>query len=287
MWSWVGACLLVTAATLALLRACRAAGHDRRRFLRELAEAVRRRDPEVAVLGVAASGPVAIVEARGQETPVPLQHAYERWLAFPDSIEAIADTLLERYVRDALDDPRDHLFADCADTILPQIRTREWLFARGPAFGDAAIAHRPLGDDLVVCYVIDDPWCMVFVTQAHLRQWGRREEDLYHLATRNLHILAGGEQVLEGDESEPLLLRSDDGYGAARLLLLDLGRVEGRLVAVPDRDELWIGPRGRFSRRLAARAARAAAAAAHPVSPHLYAVRGGELVRVGGGRALG
>ena len=137
--------------------------------------------------------------------------------------------------------------------------------------------HRPLGADLAVCYVIDDPSCMVFVCQAHLRQWRKNEEAVWQIAYRNLQRRARVPLPAEGG---PVLVRTGDGYDASRLLLLGQ-EAEGLLVAVPDRDVLWLCSEQEAALgELCARNADWNRTAAHPVSPHLYRVRGGELETV-------
>ena len=104
-------------------------------------------------------------------------------------------------------------------------------------FGDGALVHRPLMEDLHIVYVIDDPHAMVFVCRAHLRQWRRSAEDVHRLAIANLQRRAGvvSQVAAAGD---PVLLQTGDGYDAARVLALD--HADGLLVAIPDRDVLWL-----------------------------------------------
>jgi hypothetical protein len=85
-----------------------------------------------------------------------------------------------------------------------------------------------------------------------------------------------------------VLLRTGDGFDAARLLLLDPDRAEGLLVAVPERDLLWLGNyQGQDLAQLMARNEEQSQQAAHPLSPHLYRVQGGHLVQVGPEGAVG
>jgi hypothetical protein len=130
--------------------------------------------------------------------------------------------------------------------------------------------------------VIDDPWCMTFVCRQHLRRWGRDEEDLFHLATQNLHALARARLPLPGPEDdEGVLLRTGDGFDAARVLLLDPRQSEGLLVAMPERDVLWVGREdGTDLGALMRLNERQASAAEHPLSRSLYRIRDGRLVDV-------
>ena len=227
-------------------------------------------------------GRFAIVLAiRGQECPVSLHGLFRRFVAFPDEFPETVSRFLDEMSADGLDSPFDHDFADAATAILPQVRSRAWLEAQGGVFGDGALVHRRFSEDLVICYVIDESWCMTFVCQAHLKQWNIGERDLYHLATRNLDAAVGADVPVPEQDGEPVLLRTGDGFDAARVLLLDPERVEGLLVAMPERDVLWLGrEQDDGLGELMSRNQEQSQASAHPISPHLYRVRDGELVQV-------
>jgi hypothetical protein len=116
---------------------------------------------------------------------------------------------------------------------------------------------------------------MVFVCRAHLQRWRRSVADLHQLALRNLQR-RGGASVAEFSTGDPVLLQTGDGYDAARVLLLP--ESEGLLVALPDRDTLWIGhEEGNDLVALMRQAGAMARAAPHPVSQNLYRVRDGYL----------
>ena len=75
-----------------------------------------------------------------------------------------------------------------------------------------------------------------------------------------------------------------DGFDATRVLLLDPDRIEGVLVAIPERDVLWLGmePEGESLSSLMAQNEQQSELSAHPVSPHLYRMTKGQLVPVSG-----
>ncbi len=247
-------------------------------FLRALEADLATRHPQVGVVGMVAGRFTLVLTLHGQETPLPLQHLYRHWQAFPEALPRLVDQVLQEIEHGAIESPADHAFEDVALRLLPQLRATEWVRAQGQVFGEAALVHRRFCDDLAICYVIDDPWSMVFVSQAHLRQWGRREEDLFHLATNNLQRQAHGELPLPTD-AEPIVVRTGDGYDATRLLLLDPDQAEGLCVAVPERDTLWIGNgTAPALAQLMQLTNQQNADAAHPVSPHLYRVQSGRLV---------
>jgi hypothetical protein len=250
------------------------------RFVRRLEEELRTNHPDVAICGMVPGRFAIVLRIDGQETPLGLHELFRHSLAFPDAFPQAVERFVREAATEGLDRPHDHGFADVATNLLPQIRSLEWVRSAAPALGDASLVHRPFGEDLAICYVIDEPWSMVFVCAAHLRQWGRSEEDLFRLATQNLQRLAGAPPV-PGREEEPVIVHSGDGYDAARLLMLDPDKVEGLLVAMPQRDVLWLGNEDSVQiENLMALNEEQSRSAEHPVSPHLYRMQSGRPVQV-------
>lgn len=218
----------------------------------------------------------------GQETPVGLHEAWRHAQAFPDAFARMVARLVADVKETGLDRVADFDFAAAAPILLPQVRSRTWVEAHG-AFGDAALVQRPMNDDLVTVYVIDDPHCMVFVCREHLRRWRKTEADLHNLALANLTRLGGERLDVTAAGREPMVLQSGDGFDAARVLLLD--QAEGLLVAIPDRDTLWVGPsQGQNLEQLMATTEAIARQSSHPVSPTLYQVTDGRLAPVSAAR---
>ena len=240
--------------------------------------------PEVEYLGLLPGQFTGLLRVGGQETPVPLQGIYRQAQAYSDCLGSLLRQLIEEIKEVGLDHLEDHQFGSVAMSILPQVRSRAWLAEQG-LFGDGALVHRSLCDELAVVYVIDDEHTMVFVCRAHLKQWGRTSEDLHSLSISNLARLGGSEQLKTMTQSESVLVQTGDGYDAARVLLLE--DFDGMLVAMPDRDTLWIGqdPATEASAKRPARRLMALSAAAetmarsspHPVSEQVFRVRGGTL----------
>jgi uncharacterized protein YtpQ (UPF0354 family) len=171
-----------------------------------------------------------------------------------------------------LDQVGDVDFAAAAASLLPQVRPRSWLEQQG-AFGDSGLVHSPLGADLVTVYVIDDAKSMVFVCREHLRRWRKQVADVHALALSNL---ARRGPALPASIEEPYVVRSGDGFDAARVLLLEPR--DGLLVAMPDRDTLWVAPEsGQDLARLMATMEDVREHAPHPVSGRLYRLTDGRL----------
>ena len=237
--------------------------------------------PEVDYLGLLPGQFTGLLRVGGQETPVPLHGIYQHAQAYSDRLGVYVGQLIEDIKDEGLDHIEDHHFGSVAMSVLPQIRSKEWLAEQG-MFGEGALVSRPLCGDLVVVYVIDDEHTMVFVCRAHLKQWGRNVDDLHKLAVSNLARLGGADQLRQMSEADSVLVQTGDGYDAARVLLLE--DFEGVLVAMPDRDTLWIGREStgteRPGRRLLALTAAAetmSRSSSHPVSEQVFRLRGGLL----------
>jgi uncharacterized protein YtpQ (UPF0354 family) len=255
-----------------------------RTFLRQLDEIIRAQHPEVNIRGMLPGRFAVVLEVQGQEVPVPLHQLFRHASTFPEAMPQMVDTLLREIGSGGLTRISEHRFEDVATRILPQVRSAQWVSAHSPAFGDAALITRPLADDLRVCYVVDDPWSMVFVCRAHLRQWGIDDEAVHTLATQNLQRLGARALPVPGTGDAPVVVHTGDGYDAARVLLLDPEQAEGLLVAMPERDTLWLGTSASGERdamsALMALNREQNAASAYPVSPTLYRVQGGQLEAV-------
>jgi len=283
MWLWglLGWCvasIAVAALCHRLRRVQRTYPPEVAAFLLRLETELAERHPGVQFLGMLPDRFACLLLIEGQETPVGLHDAYRLAEAHPEAFPRIVEQLLRDVQAVGIDRVEDVDFVDAAPRLLPQVRSLCWLDQRG-RFGDSGLVHRRLNDELVVVYVLDDPHCMVFVCRAHLRQWRKSELDVHNLALANLERLGAQGVQAAANGKQPLLLQSGDGYDAARVLLLE--RTEGLLVAIPDRDMLWVAREsGQNLEQLMATAAEIAGQASHPVSPHLWRVKDGRLQAV-------
>ncbi len=280
-WGWTAIGGLALAAW-ALHRASRRPRHRRAvrpelaRFLAALQHELLQH-PEVEFLGMLAGQFACLLRVHGQETPVSLQELHRRWLAYPTHFGRSVGQLCREIEEAGLDRIDDHYFAAVAGDLMPQVRSMDWVDAQG-RFGDGGLVSTRLGPDLAVVFVIDDARAMVFVCREHLRRWGRSVEDIESLAIANLRQRSGNLAALMRD-GEPSLLRTGDGYDAARVLLLP--KDQDLLVLMPDRDVLWAAdPKGQDQRDLMRQAERMAGCALHPVSPRLYRLQQGALAPV-------
>ena len=279
---WLAAAAGIMIAFHAMVQRRRREDHtpvEVRDFLKDLRAELHDNHPDAVFRGLIPGRFAAVISIQGQELPISLHELYQRHLAFPTAFSRLVSEFVAEATTRGLEQASEHALADVATRILPQVRTSSWLRERGSVFGAGALAHRELTDDLVVCYVIDDPWCMTFVCRAHLGQWGMSEEDLYHLATRNLHGRANNDLPTPETEGAPVLLKTGDGFDAARVLLLDREHADGWLVGIPERDALWLGAgEDQDLDALTSLNEQQSTQAEHPLSPQLFRVTDGELV---------
>jgi hypothetical protein len=282
MWSWIALAWALAAGVVAGL-------HRRWRVVAaeptpELAAFVLRLEnqlaaahADVAFLGLLPDRFACLLRVDGQETVVALHQLHRHSEAHPDAFPTQVATLLAEIREQGLDRIGDVDFAAAAPLLLPQVRARAWLDAKG-AFGDSGLVHTALNGDLVVVYVLDDTANMVFVCRDHLRRWRKDVADVHNLAVANL--ARRGADLPAGATPDAHVVQSGDGFDAARVLLL-ASRHEGLLVAVPDRDTLWIGPEsGQNLEQLMATTEAIAESAAHPISGQVYRLTGGRLEAV-------
>jgi uncharacterized protein YtpQ (UPF0354 family) len=229
--------------------------------------------PGVQFLGMLPDRFACLMNVDGQETPVGLYEAFRHAEAFPESFSRMVARLVDDIREVGLDRADDLEFATAAQLLMPQVRSRQWLDEQG-TFGDSGLVHTAINDELVTVYVVDDSSCMVFLCRAHLKRWQKDVLDLHNLALANLARL--GRNGLSEASAEAILLQSGDGFDASRILLLD--QRDGLLVAIPERDTMWVGPEaGQNLEQLMAATEQMADRSQYPVSPHLFRIKDGRL----------
>jgi uncharacterized protein YtpQ (UPF0354 family) len=242
-------------------------------FVLQLENELAAHHPGVAFLGMLPDRFACLMNVDGQETPVGLYEAFRHAEAFPGNFPSLVARLVEDIREVGLDRADDLEFATAAQLLMPQVRSAAWLQQQG-TFGDSGLVHTAINEQLVTVYVVDDASCMVFLCRAHLKRWQKATHDVHNLALANLARL--GRNGIDHAAAEAVLLQSGDGFDASRLLLLD--QVEGLLVAVPDRDTLWVGPEaGQNIEQLMAVTEQIADRSNYPVSAQLFRVSDGRL----------
>jgi uncharacterized protein YtpQ (UPF0354 family) len=277
MWLWIAAwaaaSLVLVLAHRRFRRSLPAIDPEVAAFLVRLETELARSHPDVVFLGVLPDRIACLLRVEGQETEVSLRELFRHADASDDAFTRLVAGLVADIREVGLDRVGDLDFAAAAGMLLPQVRSREWVDQQG-TFGDAGLVFTELAAGLCVVYVVDGDSSMVYVCRALLRRWGRSVADVHNLALANLRRL--GKPLPDGLLAEPVVLQTQDGYDAARVLLLEPR--DGLLVAIPDRDTLWVGPEsGQDLARLMATTERIAASSPHAVSPRLFRLNAGRL----------
>jgi uncharacterized protein YtpQ (UPF0354 family) len=279
-WLWLTlGWVLASVATAAVYRrsvgASAAVPQQVRTFVLQLENELARSHPGVEFLELLPQRFACLLRVDGQETPVALHRLYADCQAQPDRFAELVARVCADVRNLALDQVEDLDFAAAAPLLLPQVRSAQWLEERG-RFGDGGLVATPLNDQLVAVYVVDDASSMLFVCRAHLQRWRKSVADVHHLAVANLARLGAFDADAACARERPLVLQTGDGYDAARVLLL--GKCSDLLVALPDRDTLWVGgAEGANLEQLMATTESIARSAAHPVSAQVYRLNEGRL----------
>jgi len=264
---WCGVAVLLAAVFHRLRKATPTLAPEAQEFLRRFEEELARHEG-VAFLGLLPGQFAGLLRVHGQETPVSLRELYRRSEAFPERFAQSVSQLIDEIGEQGLDRLDHHEFGGVAVDLMPQVKSLVWVEEQG-RFGDSAIVHRRFGEDLAIVYVVDDPHSMTFVCRAHCKRWGRTVDDVHQLAMQNLQKRCAEDSLPSAAAGAPVMLQTGDGYDAARVLLLP--QREDVLVAMPDRDVLWVAlDEGQDLAALERKATTMARAAAHPVSGRVY-----------------
>ena len=122
---------------------------------------------------------------------------------------------------------------------------------------------------------------MIFICREHLRRWHKSGEDIHQLAIANLRRRSGDRMRHHEPLVKPLHLQSGDGYDAARMLLIDRATDEDLILAIPDRDMLWLCAEAHGDLdAISELARRRFARAVHPISPDLFRLGEGRLAKL-------
>jgi uncharacterized protein YtpQ (UPF0354 family) len=236
----------------------------------------------VEVVGISRGGTEIVVRIDSQEMTLPLTEVFHLEQRFPANF---SDTvaLLVQELSDQLASPSDYLFDEALTFVMPQIRSRQWVRENSPAMGPGKVLTEDLTDELVACFVLDERDAIVFVTEGHLAAWGCGLQSIASFARSNLAKIVANERLaLPGPgETEPKVLHLEDGYTAARLLVLLKDRAHelgGLVFAIPDRDTLVIARADSDLDRLAHEVRQEHEASHRPISPEIFRVRDGALV---------
>lgn len=185
--------------------------------------------------------PHGVVLLEGVDGHVQLENQWRQCGGHPDAIEHLAQAIVES-IASSLDEARAAPpFEFVKPHLRPLLKTEEFLRS-----APMALVSRPFMGTLIVCYVVDAPRTVRYVTRDWLASWALDEEALHRAAidnleaaTRELPMQAAGRA---DGRVELLCYETQDGYDASRILLPDLlERLREHLgptylVGVPNRD---------------------------------------------------
>lgn len=129
------------------------------------------------------------------------------------------------------------------ERLLPRL-TQEGLLAEGR--GDDPLVHSPSGlPGLVVTYVLDGEYSVMYLTRSRLAELGLEAAALQERALGNLRRTFPAQVVRQAvDQKQMTMMRAGDSFDATRLLLVPSVLEEGEALAavIPDRETLALMP---------------------------------------------
>ncbi len=140
---------------------------------------------------------------------------------------------------------------------------------RGEDLAVAGLYTRDFGGGLITAYVQDEGWRFNYVPNGRVKQWDASSDTVHSVARSNLYHRAALDHRAEN-------VALGDGYDAARVILIDdvfYDRIgaDGCEVAVPGRDQLFVGRPGQSLERAAIAALYATSK--YPISPEVFSFR--------------
>jgi len=132
------------------------------------------------------------------------------------------------------------------DRVFPRIVRRDWALEAAKQVGSDPIPSLPLGPEgLDVVFVLDNEHSVAYLQSEQLTDLGISAEEALDLAKQNLGRSFRPEAIRPVlDESAMSVVKSEDTYDAARLLLIPDALRDGESIAalIPDRDTLVLTP---------------------------------------------
>lgn len=193
----------------------------------------------------ARSGMMLTVRVAGRDVALGLDAVYRTYTTNPTTIDEVADKLL-RALRSYDGSRAVSSFEELRGRVFPMLKPIA-LLAEVRERRLPMIAYRPFLADLIIAYVIDESGTVAYINERHLERWEIGEHQLHDQAIENLRARTeerGGFTVVGEGQQRLVVLNTQDGYDATRLLLpgvLDRYRADfpGRIViGVPSRDFL-------------------------------------------------
>lgn len=240
LW-WKVALPLLAALVLGLYEwSTRRLEHNRKEFVRRVARRIGERHRELTVLG---EEPLALrIRSGSTDFRMSLDKMHRRFLRHPARFEEIVDAHLAT-VRESVATHGTLPFETASPRILPQVKNREFLRVNEQMGEGRGVVWRPLVDEIVVSYVLDSEHGMTYLTHADLAAWRKGADEIHAIALENLRRRSAPLGGRIDPSTGVQVIRTRDGYDAARVLILNELLKEARedlLVGLPDRDTLMV-----------------------------------------------
>ena len=235
--------------------------------------------------GASVEGLGIVVADNQQSFSVPMADLYAVWLraTLPEREERLSELVAARRAElAALLARAEHrrVHGD-RSRVYPQIRTRDWVLRRSPAFGIGALVMDELEGELVICYAWEGEEELSLVTEAELRALRLSPEALAELALANLHAECEAFELVPSAEEREKRITAESGHAAERLLLAlgeeDLPGLDTLVFALPERGELCVGRQDSGLSELMQHVDERHAGAAEPLSRQLFAIENHRL----------
>ncbi len=136
-------------------------------------------------------------------------------------------------------------YAEAAGRLMPALKSEEWVRT---VEGGEGVIRVPFAPGLLLCFALDEPAYLAYVTEEMLQRWGVPLERVQEVALDNLARKSDALQMvlLQDQQDRPcaLIVNMRDGYDATRLALPGVREAfaeelgDSYLVGVPNRDFL-------------------------------------------------
>lgn len=176
---------------------------------------------------------------------VGLENIYRTSLLNAESVGAIIREYLDEVLSSAAGYEEESPYEEVRDRLLPMLKSEAWVRDMDSRMELATV---PFAEGLFLCFVLDEPTRLAFVTSAMVEKWNVPLERVQGVAQDNLVAKSEDLQMvgLPGADGRPiaLIVNTQDGYAATRLALPSLRETLAEelgdefLVGMPNRDFL-------------------------------------------------
>jgi hypothetical protein len=242
------------------------------------------RQPGVAARIVHDAGGYALVVGSGEtQQRLPLEDLYRSVTRSPRRRDALIAEFLAHVAKPPASHPPESL-DEVRDLLLPMLKPKQFVIEHNAGDDrEVKITWTAFPNGLALCFVVDYPDHVRYVTIGDLHRW---ERTVWEVRARAIQNLAGRTQgrpmkVSKSDLGDVYFYDQNDGYDAARILALQRQRAgpdpvwkQDLIVAIPDRDLLAAAPVSQpgAMRAILTRIRKDAASREHALTDQLFLV---------------